>query len=161
VAGEYLLWGSLLAWLDLHGQSPWLRHRGLFWGSTLALLAMFALDHDIQRYQAAQWHPPLHMTLYALFLSLFILGLKHHPQAWLTRTLSWGPFTRLGKISYSAYLVHLFLNPLLDRFPSLPRPWVGPILALAVSALIWVTFEERINRAKDRWAPSGSARRDL
>ena len=163
VPGEYLLWGCLLAWLDFSGLATWLRSPAVFRGGLAGLVLLFALDHDVQRYLYAQWHPPLHQTVYAVLLAVLVLGLRHHPRSWVTRALSWGPIVRLGKISYGCYLVHLFLNPLVDGllvrfpflavFPETPRAVLGPVLSLAVAGLMWVTFEERLNRAKDRLAP--------
>ena len=43
--------------------------------------------------------------------------------------------------------------PFLAVFPETPRAVLGPVLSLAVAGLMWVTFEERLNRAKDRLAP--------
>lgn len=163
VPGEYVLWGCLMAWLEVRGRAAWLTGRAAFWSAGAGLLALFALDSDVQRYLYAQWKPPLHQTLYAVLLAVWVLGLKHQDRSWISRLLSWGPVTRLGKISYGTYLVHLFLNPSLDRlllafpalavFPLAPRALAGPLLSLAVAGLMWVTFEARANQAKDRWAP--------
>lgn len=154
VPGEYVLWGCLMAWLEVQGKASWLSSRPVFWGSGLALLALFWLDPDVGRYQYAQWRPPLHQTVYAVLLAIWVLALKHQGHSWVVRCLSYKPFTQLGKISYGAYLVHLYMNPLADSlFPQLPRAVSGPILSLAAAGLMWVTFEERANRAKDRWAP--------
>ncbi|MBN9416144.1 MAG: acyltransferase [Candidatus Eremiobacteraeota bacterium] len=152
VPGEYLLWGCWLAWLDFSERAGWLRGRVAFYGAFLVLLLLFGLDPDVQRYEYAQWRPPAHQTLYALALGLVVLGLRHHPRSWLTRALSWGPLVRLGKISYGTYLVHLFLSGPVERLP-LPPALGGPLLSLAVAGLMWVTFEERANRAKDWLAP--------
>lgn len=163
VPGEYLLWGCLLAWLDFSGRARWLRSGPVFHLGLLALLLLFWLDPDVQRYEYAQWRPPAHQTVYAVLLAIVVLGLRHQPGSWFTRALSWRPLVRLGKISYGSYLVHLFLNPMVDRilaavpalavFPETPRAVVGPVLSVAVAGLMWVTFEERANRAKDWLAP--------
>ncbi len=163
VPGEYLLWGCLLAWLDFSGWAGWLSGPAVFRLGLSGLVLLFGLDGDVQRYLYAQWHPPLHQTVYALLLAIVVLGLRHNPRAWVTRALSWGPIVRMGKISYGCYLVHLFLNPLVDAllrrfpflavFPETPRAVLGPVLSLAVAGLMWVTFEARLNRAKDRLAP--------
>lgn len=147
--GEYILWGCLLAWLDLNDRMNWARRPLTLYLALAGLLLAFALDTDVLRYQSAHWRPPPHQTLYAALLALLLLGIKHSPQSWPVRLLSLRPLTGLGKISYSAYLVHLFLNPWLDRMaPEAPRPLVGPLLALAVAGLMWVTFEGPANRAR-------------
>lgn len=158
VAGEYILWGCLLAWLDWQGRIPWLGGPVAFHTSLLALGALFFLDSDLDRYDFAQMRPPDHQTLYAVALAVFILGLKHQPRHPLSRFLSLSWMTRLGKISYGTYLVHLFLNPVVDQmiqaqpwlapFPVAPRAVLGPLLSLLVAALMWVTFEGRLNRVK-------------
>jgi peptidoglycan/LPS O-acetylase OafA/YrhL len=162
VQGEYVLWGCLLAWLDHQGRTAWARYPSALYGALLGFLALLASEPDLQRYLEAQMHPPpIRQTLYAITLAVFILALRHHRGSWVSRVLAFRPLASLGKISYGAYLVHLFLNPAVDRliekfpvlavFPAAPRAVIGPVLSLAVAALMWVTFEERLNRAKDRW----------
>ncbi|MFN8613450.1 MAG: acyltransferase family protein [Vulcanimicrobiota bacterium] len=163
VPGEYVLWGCLMAWLEFRGQTGWLTAPAAFRLAGLGLLALFVLDHDVQRYLYAQWRPPLHQTAYAVLLAVWVLALKYQPRSWICRLLSWPPVARLGKISYGTYLVHLFLNPALDRllslcpwlalFPQAPRAIAGPLLSLAVAGAMWISFEGRANQAKDRWAP--------
>ena len=164
VPGEYLLWGCLMAWLDHMGMAAWLSRRAVYLAAVAVLSVLFVMDTDVARYAHGQWQPPAHQTAYAVLLALFVLGLKHNPRSWLTQLLSWKPFVRLGKISYSAYLVHLFLNPLIDRvtlaFPGLtygplpPRALLGPLFSIGTAWLLWISFEQRANRAKDYWAPT-------
>lgn len=152
VPGEYLLWGSWLGWLDYRGRARWLGSARVFSLALLALVGLFCLDPDVRRYEYAQFQPPAHQTVYAILLGLVVLGLVRQPQCWPARILSWRPLVGLGKISYGAYLVHLFLTPLLERLP-LPLWLTGPVFSLAVAGLMWLTFEKRANRAKDWLAP--------
>ena len=163
VPGEYVLWGCLLAWLDHQGKATWALSPAALYGPLLGFLALVLSEPSLQRYLNAQLQPPpVRQTFYAVTLAVFILALRYHPQAWLFKVLAFRPFRNLGKISYGAYLVHLFLNPTVDRlissfpflavFPAAPRAVIGPVVSLAVAALMWFTFEERCNRAKDRWA---------
>jgi peptidoglycan/LPS O-acetylase OafA/YrhL len=161
VAGEYLLWGCLLAWLDHQGRTRWAARPGVLYGSVLAFLTLVAIETNPQRYLKAQMQPPpCGQTFYAVTLAVFILALRYQPQAWLARLLAWHPFRKLGKISYSAYLVHPFLFPVMAAliasfpglavFPAAPYAVLGPLLSLLVACLMWVTFEARLNSAKDR-----------
>jgi peptidoglycan/LPS O-acetylase OafA/YrhL len=165
VPGEYILWGCLLAWLDHRGRLPWASRPACLYAPVLAFLALVATEPDLERYLEAQMQPPPYrQTLYAVTLAVFILGLRHNRRAWLSRGLAWKPFRALGKVSYGAYLVHLFLNPLVDsllaRFPALaifpeaPRAVLGPIVALGAAGLMWFAFEGRLNGAKDRLTSS-------
>lgn len=140
VAGEYILWGCLAA--ELEGRGPgWTRSRWLAPASLLAFGLLAWREGNLERYWLGQMMPPPQQTLYAICLAGFVLGLAAHPWRWL----SWRPLTRLGKISYGTYLVHPFLNPVVDRM-LLPRPLMGPLLSLAVAGLMWVSFEGRLNR---------------
>ena len=149
VCGEYLLWGALAWALESQGFRPpaatlWLGLGGLF------LLGWCESHLDLDRYTLGQWRPPLWMSLYAAAFAAVVVGLKHAPGSWPSRLLSWRPLCRVGKVSYSAYLVHLFLNPWLDRTGY--RPWLGPLVSVALATTMWLTFEGPINRLKDRTA---------
>ncbi|MFN8609434.1 MAG: acyltransferase [Vulcanimicrobiota bacterium] len=160
VAGEYILWGCLAAQLDRRPRA-WLRSRWLGPLSLLGLLLLMLSETGLERYWLGQMTPPPRQSLYALCLTGFILWLAHHPLGWL----SWKPLTRLGKISYGTYLVHPFLNPLVDSIlqicpwlapsASAPRALLGPCLSLLVAGLLWVSFEGRLNRWRLK-TPSGS-----
>lgn len=165
VPGEYLLWGCLLAWLDHQGRAGWARCPAALYGPMLGFVALVLSEPNVERYLKAQMHPPpVRQTFYAIVLALFVLALRHQPRAVPSRVLALKPFTSLGKISYGTYLVHLFLNPVVDSllaafpvlavFPSAPRAVLGPLVSLGVAALMWVSFEERLNRAKNRWTIS-------
>lgn len=166
VPGEYLLWGCLLAWLDHQGLTAWARSPATLYGPLLGFTALVLSEPQLERYLKAQMHPPpVRQTFYAIVLAVFVLALRHHPQAALSRFLGLKLFTSLGKISYGAYLVHLFLNPVVDAilasfpwlavFPAAPRAVLGPFVSLGVAGLMWISFEARLNRAKDRWTAPG------
>jgi peptidoglycan/LPS O-acetylase OafA/YrhL len=162
VPGEYLLWGCLFAWLDHQGQANWARSPLILYGAMLAFLTLLLSEPDLQRYLKAQMQPPPgRQTLYAVVLALFVLALRHQGKSWPNRLLSLPLFARLGKISYGTYLVHLFLNPVVDRllawfpalaiFPQAPRALLGPVVSLTVAGMMWMVFEHRLNQAKDLW----------
>ncbi|MBS2040393.1 acyltransferase [bacterium] len=151
VAGEYLIWGCLAAQIE---QKPlsWLRSAWLAPACILGLVLLACTEVGLERYWLGQMTPPPRQSLYALCLTGLILSLAHRPWRWL----SWKPLTRLGKISYGTYLVHPFLNPLVDRIlshfpwlsptPAAPRALVGPLLSLLVAGALWISFEGRLNR---------------
>lgn len=152
VAGEYLLWGCLAAQLNHQGKISWLCSRWLGPLCLLGLVLLALTESGVERYWLGQMSPPPRQTLYAICLAGWLLCLSHHPWSWL----GWSPMAQLGKISYSAYLVHPFLNPVVDQlvllcpwlspFPAAPRALVGPVLSLLMAGLMWVTFEGRLNR---------------
>lgn len=159
VTGEYILWGSLFAWLDHNGKLRWLRNSVALYASVI--LFVLVDYHDTAYGPWAQWKPPHHQTIYCILIATFILSLRYTSESWLAKFLSLRPLAVIGQMSYGAYLVHLFLNPLVDRvveaapilapFETCPRAVVGPILTLAVSAVMWYGFEEPINRARHRF----------
>ena len=160
VAGEYILWGCLFAWLDHRAQPQWMRKPALLLISLAGLVVLFLCESGLERYSLGQMAPPPQQTLYAACLAGFIVALKYQGATGLARWMGWKPLAQLGKISYGTYLVHPFLNPLVDRilsgfpgliiWPAAPRAVLGPALSLVVAGLMWVTFEHRVNRIKRR-----------
>lgn len=165
VAGEFILWGCLLAWMDHRNKLRLLRTPEAMYSSLALLGLLFYVESDVARYIWGQWRPAANQTLFAVPLAVFVMALKYSPQSWLARALSWKPARWIGKISYSGYLVHLFLNPVVDAlleawpplvvFPTCPRAVLGPIITIAVAALMWVSFEGPLNRLKVRWRVAG------
>lgn len=160
VPGEYILWGCLFAWLDRENKINFLRGHGALVGAIVLYVGLSPFETDVDRYNHGIMRPSYLMTLYALSLSTLILVLKHNKESWYSKFLSWKPFVSIGKISYGAYLIHLFLNPLVDwvvelfpvlaPFPATPRVFVGPVVSIAAAMLMWVTFEGRANAMKGR-----------
>ena len=156
VSGEYILWGGLFAWMDFHKRWLKLRSSWALYGSILAFALLSLFDDSYGPY--AQWKPSYLQTFYAILLSVFVLSLRYCKQSLVARLLSWKGLRFVGSISYTAYLVHLFLNPLVDElttrypilapFPACPRAVLGLLLTLAVASLIWVGLEQPINRAR-------------
>lgn len=160
VAGEYILWGCLFAWMDFRGRWRWLCSRWALYGSLLGLLGLAWNDSAFARW--GQWRPPVHQTVYCLLIATLIASLRYNGGSWPGRLLAWKPFRRIGTWSYGAYLVHSFLNPTLDHllesfpwlvvFPSCPRAAFGPFLTVAVAALLWHGFEKPIQSWRGRFS---------
>lgn len=159
VAGEYILWGCLFAWLDYTKVWTWLQSRWALYGSILAFGVMATFDRSYG--VVAQWRPPIHQTVYAVIIATFVVSLRYGQKTYFGKLLSWRALIPIGKVSYGAYLLHIFLNPVADRlaealpflvvFPSCPRATTGPLVTLAVALLMWYLYEEPINRLKRRW----------
>lgn len=159
VTGEFIIWGCLFAWLDKHNRATWLRSKLALYGSLGLFLAANTFDRSYGPW--AQWKPPHHQTLYCVLLATFILSLRYNSDSLLSRFLSLKPLALIGRMSYGAYLVHVFLNPAVDKivtqwpvlapFETCPRAVVGPILTISVAAMMWYGFEEPINRARHRY----------
>lgn len=161
VAGEYILWGCLIAWMDRCHQMTWLRRPWAMYAS-LAAFALIAVN-DSSYGQYAQWKPPYHATIYAVLLSVVVMALRYNPRSFLARLLAWKPLAPVGRVSYGAYLVHQFLNPAVDRlvllwpalavFPRCPRAVAGPLVTLAAAGLMWICLERPIDRWRQRVRP--------
>lgn len=161
VAGEFILWGCLLAWWDHRGKLVWLRNSVALYGS----LGLFLLlvTHDQSYGPWAQWKPPHHQSVYAILLAVFLLSLRYSSQSWLAWLLSRKPLAVIGQMSYGAYLIHAFCNPIVDALlaevPSLilfercPRAVAGPLVTLAAAALLWYGFERPIDSIRRRYRP--------
>ena len=156
VAGEYILWGCLFAWMDHRGLWRWLRSSAAVYLSLLAVVALAWNDSSFARW--GQWRPPVHQTVYCILIATFVASLRYNADSWLGRFMAWKPFRRMGTWSYGAYLVHSFLNPTLDGllaaypalvlFPACPRAGLGPVLTIAAAALLWYGFEAPIGRLR-------------
>ena len=163
VAGEYILWGSLMAWMDRQDQLTGLRRPWVMYASLAGFVLLAVIDTSYG--PSAQWKPPPHATLYAILLSVFVLSLRYSPRSLLARILSWKVLAPIGRISYGAYLVHQFLNPVTDHllvlvpalviFPSCPRAVAGLLVTLAAASLLWVCVEHPIDRWRQRVRPDG------
>lgn len=166
VAGEYILWGCLMAWMDRRDMFTGLRRAWVMYASLVGFVLLAANDTSYGPF--AQWKPPPHATLYAILLSVFVLSLRYSGQSLLARLLSWKVLAPIGRISYGAYLVHQFLNPVTDRlllllpalvvFPSCPRAVAGPLVTLAGAALLWICVEYPIERWRQRVRPTGESK---
>lgn len=159
VAGEYILWGCLFAWMDFRDRWHWLRHPATLYASLLGLIILGWNDKSFLIW--AQWRPPLHQTAYCLLIATFIASLRHNGSTRLAKFMAWKPFRRLGTMSYGAYLIHSFLNPTVDRlaaqypalaiFPACPRAVLGAVLTLAAAAILWYGFEKPIQGLRKGW----------
>ena len=159
IAGEYILWGCLLAWMDYRDRWLWLRDPIILY---LSLGLFFCLGwQDDSFYRWGQWRPPLHQTIYCILIAVIITSLRYSPDTFVARALAWKPLRWIGTMSYGAYLLHSFLNPVVDRvvlacpwlaiFPQCPRAVLGPILTLAAAGLLWYGFEKPIQGWRQRW----------
>ncbi len=164
VAGEYILWGCLMAWQDRLGRLTWLRNSLTLYASSALFLALVLQDKSYGRF--AQWKPYHTQTLYAILLALMIFALRHSPTSWAARILSWRPLGWIGRMSYGAYLVHAFLNPIVDAlvralpwlapFPVCPRAVAGPLVTLVGAALLWYGLEQPIEGWRRSLRPRSS-----
>ena len=159
IAGEFIMWGCLVAWMDHRDRWTWLRTPLALYGS---LAVFFLLAVNETRYgNWGQWKAPPHQTVYCILLAVFILSLRYSGETVLARVIAWKPFAFVGKLSYGAYLIQEFLNPYLDPilerfpflvvFPACPRAVLGPICTIALATVMWYCWEEPINRWRTRW----------
>lgn len=154
VTGEYIIWGCLFAWLDREGKATWLSSKWAMYGSVIGFIVANYYDRTYGPW--AQWKPPHHQTLYCFLIATFVLSLRHNNDSMLGKLLSLKPLAVIGHMSYGAYLVHIFLNPVVDKviekwpllapFEQCPRAVAGPLLTLIVAAIMWYGIEQPINR---------------
>jgi peptidoglycan/LPS O-acetylase OafA/YrhL len=160
VAGEFILWACLFAWYDYRDRGTWYRSRWVLYGSMACFAILAIFDGSYGTY--GQWRPPAHQTVYAVILGLFIVSLRHNTGTLVGRALSVKALAVVGRVSYGAYLLHLSMNPLVDKlvgvapflapFPQCPRAVAGPIVTVCAALLVWYGFEEPINRWRKRWS---------
>ncbi|MFN8613451.1 MAG: acyltransferase [Vulcanimicrobiota bacterium] len=159
VAGEHLLWGCLLAWLDHRQSLNWLRRPPFLYLALFGLAWLVLREPSSAGYRWGLLAPP-QQSGYALTMAVIILGLQYNPRSYLTKILAWRPFVVVGRLAYGAYLLHPYLIPplgeLVRRYPGLapyppvPLAFIGPPLTLALAAAMWLSFEGPANRLKDR-----------
>lgn len=161
VIGEYILWACLFAWFERHGRLRWLCNPQALYASVVAfgLLAYFDRSYGM----TAQWKPLAHQTIYALIIAVLVMSMRHSPKSYLCRALSLKPVMAVGSLSYGAYLIHIFMNPVADwlgealpfliLFPQCPKAVTGPIVTLAGASVMYVFFEKPIGNLRKRWTP--------
>lgn len=159
VAGEYILWGCLWGWMDFRQQWTWLRSPWALYGSLLIWAMLAWTDEGLRNF--GQWRPTPWQTVYAILIATFVASLRHNGGTLLARGLAWKPLRRVGMTSYGAYLIHPFLNPLIDPilrehpwlavFPACPRAVLGLVLTVALALLLWYGFEKPIQELRNSW----------
>ncbi|MBT9585745.1 acyltransferase [bacterium] len=159
IAGEYILWGCLVAWMDYRNRWRWLRDPIILYVSLCVFFYLSWHDDSFRRW--AQFRPPAHQTVYCVLIAVTIASLRHNNQSYLNLALAWKPLRWVGTMSYGAYLLHSFLNPTLDQlletfpflvlFPQCPRAVLGPVLTVGVASLLWYGFEKPIQGWRQRW----------
>jgi peptidoglycan/LPS O-acetylase OafA/YrhL len=160
IAGEYLVWGALAAWLlserklDAYPALPM-----ALGGAVLAILSIHLGKPDAY-YEVAHFFPRLNQTAIAVGFAATVVGVwRLRPESALHRILGWRPFSFFGKISYGLYLVHLFtwapvarwfgvegLSHRVDVF------FVRLALSLVAGTVLWFAYEGPINNIKKRFA---------
>ncbi|MGE0494044.1 MAG: acyltransferase family protein [Vulcanimicrobiota bacterium] len=163
VAGEFILWGCLVAWLESRDLLKGWNGTTCFYAGLAFFALLVVTQGDVENFLFAQWKPPANMTFFGLALALVVFGLRHSPDQWYSRLLMQRPLRAVGKIAYGAYLLHPFLNPMVDAvlvllpwlamIPGMPRALLGPVFAIGAAALMWVSFEGPLNRLRDRVSP--------
>lgn len=158
---DFILFGSVAALLEQSPLSQRLKHPALLYLG-LALWGFLLTRSYDPHYYRGLMTPPWLLLPHALAMAAIILGLAGNPQSWIARLLALSPLVALGKISYSAYLIHPLMNGMVDQIlsalpflkgPLIDRALVGPVAYFGAAYLMWVTFEGRLNRLKDKFAP--------
>ncbi len=162
---EYLCWGALFALFEDHPRLQMLgRSRVLY--LALAAWTCLMLGPFDPHMKMGLLTPPVNLTPYAFTMAVIIYGMSRNPNSWVCRLLALKPLRSLGKVSYSAYMLHPLLNPVVDwlievfpwlAVPMAPRLLVGPVVYFTAAFAVWHAFEGRFNAMKDRWSPIGQA----
>jgi len=160
---EFLVIGCLFA-VHFHRGLRWPVHPNLSLWAALGLLAIaFALDNPRPEFAIFQFQPGYNQTIYAVLIGVAAYSVWLCKDGWLIRLLSLKPITYLGKISYSMYLIHLFVYPVgrhveerLGLPPLLGRYLITYVVTVALASLNWFVFERRLNALK-RFFPLGQA----
>jgi peptidoglycan/LPS O-acetylase OafA/YrhL len=96
--------------------------------------------------------------LVALAALCVILHLVSEPHTWLSRLLSTGPATWIGKRSYGIYLWNLPIVAMVNlvELPYAVQSSLKVVLSFAIPALSFVVVEKPLLKMKARFAPGGS-----
>jgi peptidoglycan/LPS O-acetylase OafA/YrhL len=139
--------GSLLA-LYAHGRAEHERPpRARFGAFTIAAVVVYGaglvlLPSLFRRGSHSPWFLTLGLSL---SLPVFVGAIGYvaclPPGSALRRLLEWRPLTRIGQISYFAYLVHLPLMYALGAF-GIHSPWIALAVTLFLSELSWRLYEQ-------------------
>jgi peptidoglycan/LPS O-acetylase OafA/YrhL len=179
---------SVAVWRMLaHQIAPWpfpdvplhlrtdLRLDALLWGCVAAcvLHGMKQRESLARQVQFSEWilittvlvtimrfRTPTATTLVALLVPLMLVGTLLHPEWRISRVLTWGGFTWIGRISYSLYLwQQLFLIPGWQR-TSLWQHWpLNLVAALGTATLSYYLLEKPLIRLGRRLSQGYSRNR--
>jgi len=159
---------SLFPEVPVHFRTD-LRLDALLWGCVIAFLLDGAKEREalVRQTRLPYWLAAVlisvgciryysHLTSVALavLIPIVLAGTLVHPQWWISRALSWGPVTWLGRISYSLYVwQQLFLTTGWEPASQWWRlwPWNLPA-ALAVATLSYYVIEKPLIRVGRRLA---------
>lgn len=140
---DALLWGCLIAFLAKDREQFTKQTRLPYWLGAVALAIL-----------CVRYYSHATSVGVALLIPLILAGTLVHPQWWISRVLSWGPWAWLGRISYSLYLwQELFLTPGWEPASQWWRHWPWNLLAsLAAAILSYYFVEKPVIRAGRRLA---------
>lgn len=158
---EYLCWGALFALFEDHPRIQFFARRSVFY-MALVVWAGLMLGPFDPHMKMGLLTPPVNLTPYAFTMGVIVFAMSRNPDAWVCRFLGWAPLRAMGKVSYSAYLLHPLLNPVVDgvlgvlpflAVPVAPRLLLGPVVYFGAAFVVWHSFEGRLNALKHRWSP--------
>lgn len=158
---EYLCWGALFALFEDHPRIQFFAGRPFFYGALIVWAGLMLGPFD-PHMKMGLFTPPVNLTPYAFTMAVIIFGMSRNPDSWVCRFLCWAPLRAMGKVSYSAYLLHPLLNPVVDGIlavlpflaaPVAPRLLLGPVVYFGAAFAVWHSFEGRLNALKNRWSP--------
>ena len=176
---DSLAWGAALALLGvgpgrkvarLEPLARWAGHRLSLWTALLvpALAGLLVLIVLTGGGRGQLWFATLGYSLLALVFAGVLGWTVTHAgsRAPVCRLLRWEPARYLGRISYTAYLVHYPIFTLLANgrwlgsgaAATAARAAISLALTLAVAGASWRWLEAPILTLKERWAPAARAR---
>jgi peptidoglycan/LPS O-acetylase OafA/YrhL len=155
IAGEYLMWGALAAWLLATTNVLRLRPGVIAAGgaalSAIAIGLGGPADSGVPHFL-----PRLNQTAIAIGFAAVVVGVwRSADRSALSRVLRARPFVYFGKISYGLYLVHLFTWAPTARWFGVAATThridvalVRLALTLLLGAVLWHVYEGPLNRLK-------------
>jgi peptidoglycan/LPS O-acetylase OafA/YrhL len=146
-----------------------LRLDALLWGCLMAFLLDGAKEREklVQQTRLPYWLAAVAIAMWciryyshltsvavAVLIPAILAGTLVHPDWRISRALSWGPLTWLGRISYSLYVwQQLFLTTGWEPASQWWRHWPWNLAAsLAAATLSYYLIEKPLIRVGRRWA---------
>lgn len=151
---DLLALGALFAWIDLRDPAWARRHARGIGLTAVAGIVVFALFATIDPRFDLEANEPLYNTLgYSLEALVFTCALilaRIADRGLVHRTLCWRPLAYLGRISYTAYLVHVLVLKLLLRLPvpGVLRVTLALAITVTVAAASWHVMEQPLQRLR-------------
>lgn len=138
VAGEYMLWGGLMAVLREKGLLPKAKPEHLAVAGLVIICLCYLSFRPVSRVEFVSLQPQLFQSVLAVGFAWLVAGV-FDCQNWISKALGSQLPRYLGKISYGCYLIHLF------TWQMISNPILRFGITVGLASLMWHLIEKPIN----------------